>query len=57
MVVPTSEEIEARVMDFGEIESSENSTCIGNKMGKVVRVWTSANQTKDGGMRVINLEL
>ena len=54
--VPTSEEIEARVMDFEEIEGSENSTCIGNKIGKVVRVWASVNQTEDG-MRLINLEI
>ena len=56
LYVPTSEEIEARVMDFEEIEGSENSTCIGNKIGKVVRVWASVNQTEDG-MRLINLEL
>ena len=54
--VPTSEEIEARVMDFEEIEESENSTCIGNKIGKVVRVWANVNQTEDG-MRLMNLEL
>jgi hypothetical protein len=46
VLVPTSEEIDARVMDFGEIEGSENSTCIGNKIGKVVRVWASVNQTE-----------
>ena len=56
MLVPTSEEIEARVMDFDEIEGSENSICIGNKIGNVVRVWTSANQT-EGGIRLIRLEL
>jgi hypothetical protein len=54
--VPTSEEIDARVMDFEEIEGSENSTCIGNKIGKVVRVWASVNQTEDG-IRLIKLEL
>ena len=54
--VPTREEIEARVMDFEEIEESENSTCIGNKIGKVVRVWANVNQT-EVGMRMMNLEL
>lgn len=54
MLVSTSEEIDARVMDFEEIEGSENSTCIGNRIGKVVRVWASVNQTEDG-MKMINL--
>ena len=38
----TREDIEARVMDVGETESSENLTWMGSSMGKVVKVWMAA---------------
>ena len=44
-MVPTRDDIEALVIDLGETESSENLTCIGNRIGKVVRVWRRENQT------------
>lgn len=38
VVVSTNEDIEARVMDLGEIESLENLTWMGKRIGKVVHV-------------------
>lgn len=41
----TRDDIEARVIDFGETALSENSRWMGNRMGKVVNVCNSVNQT------------
>lgn len=43
--VPTKDDMDARVIDLGGISSPENSTCMGNKMGKVVSVCSKVNQT------------
>ena len=43
--VVTKEDIDARVIDLGKIESSENWTWMGNRIGNVVHKWRSENQT------------
>jgi hypothetical protein len=50
--VVTSEDIDARVMEAGEIVVSEKWTWMGSKIGKVVTVCSSIHQRHARSQRV-----
>jgi hypothetical protein len=45
-MVPTRDEMDARVMERWETESPEKWICMGRRMGTVVKVCSRANRAK-----------
>lgn len=52
--VSTREDMDARVIDFGETLLSENLTWIGNRIGMVVHVCSNVNQTENDRLILAN---